>query len=311
MSKLLRKPSALNAQEQPARFERFNLIENPFPSEPVVNKDSSDKRINGDIYEVEIRKKEYDQITNCFLKQPQSSPNHLRLGYIIDTSYIGRGNGKSAFLVNLQQDINKEYCLDISDGVNKCFAIYVTPEPGGRTKTFPSFVDLFFKAILDSNILKECLAILRLEAIRNVYPEAAPDETAQPEAELIENLNTKEWFEERHFDLAKISNNIFENKYFQNLPPDFPLFKGRNSLLGVFIRQSDIEIHYNNLKTGKPSLDFVFSQLIRVFQAAGFNGAYVLVDDFERIPDFQNPVSAEHFESLESARSRLQERKRH
>ena len=126
MSKLLQKPSAVNQRDVPGRFERFNLVENPFPSEPIVNKDSTDKRINGDIYEIEIRKKEYDQITNCFLKQSQSGPNHLRLGYIIDNVYIGRGNGKSAFLVNLQQEINRNYCLDISDGLNKCFAVYVT-----------------------------------------------------------------------------------------------------------------------------------------------------------------------------------------
>lgn len=288
MTKLLRKPSEQNQQEMPGRFERFNLIENPFPSEPVVNKDSMDKRINGDIYEIAIRKKEYDQVATCFLKQPQSSPNHLRLGYIIDTSYIGRGNGKSAFLVNLQQDINKEYCLDISDGLNKCFAVYVTPEPGGRTKTFPSFVDLFFKAILDSNVVRECLATLRLEGIRALYPELVLDEATGDEAVLINNLNTKEWFDQNHIDLVKLSSHIFQNKYVQNLPPDFPLFKGRNSLLSAFVLQSDLETHYSGLKTGKPRLDFVFSHLIRVFQAAGFNGAYVLVDDFERIPDFQS-----------------------
>ena len=113
MSRLLRKASDQKYDFQ-GKFQKFNLTENPFPSEPVVNKDSMDKRINGDIYEIEIRRKEYEQIVNYFLTQPQSDPNHLRLGYIIDTSYIGRGNGKSAFLVNLQQDINREYCLDIS-----------------------------------------------------------------------------------------------------------------------------------------------------------------------------------------------------
>src|SRR5215213_10255819 len=160
MSRLLRKPAQTVAVERPGRFEKFNLTENPFPSEPVVNKDSQDRRINGDIFEAEIRRKEYDQIVANFLTQPQSNPNHLRLGYIIDTSYIGRGNGKSAFLVNLQQDINREYCLDISGEANKCFAVYVTPEPGGRTKTFLSLVDLLFEAILRSNVIENCLAIL-------------------------------------------------------------------------------------------------------------------------------------------------------
>lgn len=41
-------------------------------------------------------------------------------------------------------------------------------------------------------------------------------------------------------------------------------------------------------KKGRERLDLVFSYLARFFQAAGFNGTYVLVDDFERIPDFQS-----------------------
>jgi len=74
MSKLLRKPSEQKFFDE-GRFQKFYLIENPFPSEPVVNKDSMDKRINGNIYEIEIRRKEYEQIVSCFLRQPQSDPN--------------------------------------------------------------------------------------------------------------------------------------------------------------------------------------------------------------------------------------------
>ena len=115
MSKLLKKPKELQRIDVPAKYQKFNLTENPFPSEPSVNKESKDKRINGEIYEIEIRKEEYRQIENVYLKAPQSNPTHLRLGYIIDSSYIGRGNGKSAFLVNLQQTINQEYCRNSNE----------------------------------------------------------------------------------------------------------------------------------------------------------------------------------------------------
>ncbi len=39
----------------------------------------------------------------------------------------------------------------------------------------------------------------------------------------------------------------------------------------------------------------MFSQMVRFFQAADFNGAYVLVDDFERIPDFQSARQKKDF----------------
>ncbi|HBB33165.1 MAG TPA: hypothetical protein DDZ80_01380, partial [Cyanobacteria bacterium UBA8803] len=143
------------------RYERYNLRENPFPSSPFVNPNSSDARNNGEIYEPSIREQEYKSIEENFLKVPQSDPNHLRLGYIIDTSYIGRGNGKTAFLTNLQKRINKDFGLSISNEMNKCFAIIVVPEAGGKTKTFESFVDLFVDRIIESNVIEDSLTGLK------------------------------------------------------------------------------------------------------------------------------------------------------
>lgn len=292
--KLLRKPSQAPRPDALGKFEKFNLVENPFPSQPSVNKDSTDKRINGEIYEVEIRKKEYDQVVNNFLKQPQSDPNHLRLGYIIDTSYIGRGNGKSAFLINLQHKINNDFCLDISEGSNKCFSIYVPPESGGRTKTFPSFVDLMFESIIRSNIISACLAILRLEAVNELQPAILADYTGD-EAALVSQLNSSTWFDEKKLRYTDIANAIYKNSFLQDLPPEFPVFQGRNTLVPAFVTQADFENHYKELKKGRPRLDFVFSYLIRLFQSAGFNGGYVLVDDFERIPSFQSSRQKKDF----------------
>ncbi|HEY0764032.1 MAG TPA: hypothetical protein VGD61_16775 [Pyrinomonadaceae bacterium] len=289
MSTLLRRPSDGGQFEARGRFERFNLEENPFPSDPFVNKDSTDKRVNGEIYEVEIRRPEYEKIEENFLRHPQADLNHIRLGYLVDTSFVGRGNGKSAFLVNLQQNINKEYCLDISDGHNKCFALLVTPEAGGRTKTFPSFVDQMFDAILRLRIIDECLAILRLEAITKLYPRTDLTEDLKNEKSLRERLRSPEWFWERDFDLSAISETVASNEFLQAVPPTFPVLRGRPSLIKPFETEGDFANYYvQDLKKGKERYDFLFSHLVRFFQAAGFNGAYVLVDDFERIPDFQS-----------------------
>ena len=74
MSTLLRRPTDVNQMDSRGRFEKFNLEENPFPSDPFVNKDSTDKRVNGEIYEIEIRKPEYEKIEENFLRHPQSQP---------------------------------------------------------------------------------------------------------------------------------------------------------------------------------------------------------------------------------------------
>lgn len=285
MSKLRRKPRQQQSVDLQARYQRFSLTENPFPTSPV-NKDSTDPRINGKIYEADIRIKEYRKIETAFLKTSQADPSHLRLGYISDTSYIGRGNGKSAFLVNLINQINDEYCLDISEELNKCFAVYAVPESGGRTKTFDSFVDLIFKAIYSSGIIDSSLASLRLDAITEVYPDIVIDE--DNELELIENLNSKEWLRERGIDSGKLMDAICENEYLQKTPDVFPLFPSRYRLLSSFISSESFLAAYQSLKKGREKLDFVFSYLVQMFMASGFNGAYIFVDDFERVPDFQS-----------------------
>jgi len=285
MSKLQRKPKQQQSVDLEAKYQRFDLTENPFPTSPV-NKDSTDRRINGTIYEADIRTKEYEKIETNFLKKAQTDPSHLRLGYILDTSYIGRGNGKSAFLVNLIAKMNQEYCLDISDELNKCFALYVAPEPGGRTKTFDSFVDLIFEAIDSSGIIASSLASMRLDAIAEVYPDLEIDEN--DEQILIESLNSEEWLREQGVESRKLMEVILKNKFLQKIPNEFPLLSSRRGLFDSFISLESFRIAYRRLKKGREKLDFVFSYLVQMFMASGFNGAYIFIDDFERVPDFQS-----------------------
>lgn len=295
MSKLLSRPKDQPSADNNGRYERFNLIENPFPTEPI-NKDSTDRRINGGIYESEIRTKELDLIENAFLKKPQSDQNRLRLGYICDTSYIGRGNGKSAFLVNLASNINENYCLDISEDLNKCFAIYVVPEPGGRTKTFPGFVDLIFDSMISSGIIDTSLASLRLSAATELYQDKDFLSLVKDEDELIEKFNSEEWLREQGVENASLIEEIYKNPYLQTLPSDFPLMVGRNILFRPFVTAKDFsEYYFGVIRKGRPRLEFVLSHLVHMFSAAGFNGAYILVDDFERIPDFQSSRQRKDF----------------
>ncbi len=293
MNNLLKKPKQLAPLKTASRFQKFNLKENPFPSEPVVNKDSSDRRINGDIFEREIRKKEYDQFVDIFLKRPLADPNHIRLGYLMDTSYIGRGNGKSAFIVTLYNDITKGFSLDMSNEVNKCFAVIITPELGGRTKTFSAIVDLLFKSLINSDIIKKSLTILRLDAIYQLYPEIAANLVTNSSS--YDDFNDVNWFKSNKMDSRKIHDYIFKNEFLQLLPNDFPIFKHRNSLLEALVSQDDFSEYYNLLKRGTDRFEFVFSHLVRFFQSCSFTGAFIFVDDFERIPDFQSARQKKDF----------------
>lgn len=272
---------------QKGRYESYNLRENPFPSSPFVNLNSSDARNNGEIYEPSIREQEYESIEENFLKVPQSNPNHLRLGYIIDTSYIGRGNGKTAFLTNLQKRINQDFGLSISNELNKCFAIIVIPEPGGKTKTFESFIDLFVDRILESNVIEDSLISLRLDAVFELYEDFDLDQHFSNEDDLKTKLKSLDWYSHENLDFRKISQKILSNSYLQDLPQDFPIFSSTPLVLQL-VDQNDFKDYFKNLKRGKPRAEFAFSHLVNLFLAARFNGAYIFVDDFERVPDFQS-----------------------
>ncbi len=286
VNKYLRKPTAEPIVHQ-GLYERYNLTENPFPSSPFINPESNDARINGSIYEPSIRQVEYDKISQNFLQVRLNDPNHLRLGYIADTSYVVRGNGKSAFVLDLQRRINQDFGLSVSQGLNKCFAIMLSPGPSGRTKTFDSFVHLLAAAIFRSNIIEDALTTLHLEAILALDDNFDVKEHFEDEDELRNNLKSRKWYDEIGIDVGKVNQQISDSPFLQSLPQDFPLSAPSTFWPQIASQESFLE-YYQDLRRGDPRTDFIFSHLVSLFMAAGFNGACVFVDDFERIPEFQS-----------------------
>jgi len=282
--KFLRRADSKTIPE--SRYEKYHLKENPFPSSPFIIPSSSDARSNGEIYEWAIRQDEYEALRKYFLSVPQSDANHLRLGYIADTSYLGRGNGKSAFVVNLQKRINEDFSYMESGGENKCFALTIVPEPSGRTKTFGNFIDLFAQHIFESTIIEDSLAILYLEAILESDSGFDMESHFDNEVDFRQKLTSPEWFVQQEIDLHQVTSHVTSNPHFLNLPPDFPI--NSTGLFHNLILKEDFIEYYKNLKRGQPKLEFIFSHLVSLFLGAGFNGAYIFVDDFERIPDFQS-----------------------
>lgn len=293
MDKLFKKASTSIDENVQGRFERYSLSENPFPSNPYVNKDSMEKKFNGSIYEDAIRQDEFSKFKSNFLQCSQSDPNHLRLGFVIDSSYIGRGNGKSAFLVNLSRKINSNFALDLSNNINKCFAVYFAPEGGGKTKTFEKFVDIFFEALFSSNIINTCLAILRYEALQKLDKVNIIGEI-ESEDDLIVKLNDEKTF--RNFeDKQAMTRVIFNNEHLRSLPNEFPLYNNFHYSLKPLVTQNTFLGYFKELRKEKDKYEYVFTQLISLFIAAGFGGSYVFVDDFERIPEFQSSIQRKDF----------------
>lgn len=274
-------------------YECYNLKENPFPLNPFLNQESPDKRYNGDIYESSVRDIEEKQVEENFLKVPQSNPSHMRVGYILDTSYVGRGNGKSSFAINLIKRINHSYCLDITNGTNKCFGLYLSPDTSGRTRSFSNLLDIWAEAIFNTKIIDYVLASLRVEAIVNIMPEKLDKNELEDELTLIESLNNVEWYNKKHIyydDIHKylVKNNDYYNKISTNNPLRKRYLDSFSKTNFQIISSANIQTYYQELKKDSEKIDFIFNDMVYLFIASGFNGAYIIVDDFERIPDFQS-----------------------
>ncbi len=292
INKYLQRPEDVNPEVTASRYERFYLKENPFPAHPAVQKDSSDYRINGRIFEESIRSNELKKITENFLKVSQADLNHLRLGFLSDTSYIGRGNGKTAFLVNLVDKINEQFCLDISDKKNKCFAVYYSPKPGGATKTFSQFVKDIFYAIIEQDFINLSLATIYLNILYKQNKDIDLSSIVDDKS-LIKCMLDKEWYETVGCSYESVFKELLQQNWFQNLPfidaSDYLFFShysmiNQDSFLNYF-NESDIECR----------IEFFFSSLIDLFLNSNFNGVYIFVDDFEKILNFQNAKQMRNF----------------
>ncbi|HBB30999.1 MAG TPA: hypothetical protein DDZ80_10355 [Cyanobacteria bacterium UBA8803] len=128
---------------------------------------------------------------------------------------------------------------------------------------------------------------MRLNAIFELYEDFDPEEHFSDEDDLKTKLKSLDWYSQKNLDFIKISQYILSNSYLQDLPQDFPIFSSTPLVLKL-IDQNDFKEYLKNLKRGKPKVEFAFSHLVDFFLAAGFNGAYIFVDDFERVPDFQS-----------------------
>ena len=181
--------------------------------------------------------------------------------------------------------------MDLSEKENKCFGLYFSPQPGGRTKLFSSFVDQFFESILIFNIIDIALLLLRLEAISFINNDIINRLDLNNFIELATSMTKEQWYKDNEIDfntvdqqMKKLHPELLNIQVFDN----FMLFS-------KLLTQQDFYKYYIELKRKDEKYQFVFNDLVTFFRSAGFNGSYVFIDDYERIPDFQSARQRKDF----------------
>ena len=150
-------------------YERYGLRENPFPDSPTVTPESSDPRVNGEIYCRALRLQEEAQFERLLIPKPgQSEPRRIAL--LMDyATRRGRGIGKTAFLNEQRRRIMSDLGNELTGSAYVLMAAHIVPESGGRTRKFWQFVRLIARALGSNRCIAH--AIWRLRAFSGEIPD--------------------------------------------------------------------------------------------------------------------------------------------
>ena len=292
MNKFTRKPDTKPSEIRDV-FLKFNLKENPFPYNPFIEPESDDPKRNGEIFDEKIRHKELEKFERNFLKQPIEG-DHNRVGYLMESSFTGRGNGKSAFLVNIQNSINKDFGATVSMNINKCFSLYFKAKASGQNAKFWQVSQEIIKELASKKIFEDCLVTLRYKLLEeNLWLDEIQKEMI--EEQDYYNLLSNAWLTKKGINFP-----VFNSKLRQKL-----IDAGISTDLATLLANKSSEASKNIIENyivekqepwKKKELNrFLFDELCRLFILSDFNGCYILLDEFEKIADFQKPAERIEF----------------
>ena len=164
---LTRRTQSLEARGNP--YERFGLSQNPFPDSPVIVPDAGDPRLNGEIFQADLRQDEQEQFERLLILSSYQ-PEPRSIAFLMDyATRRGRGIGKTAFLNYQRRRIMTDLGDDLTDGAYVLMAAHLFPEGGGRTRKFWHFTRLIGESLVRGGCV--AWAIWRLRAFSGMVPE--------------------------------------------------------------------------------------------------------------------------------------------
>jgi hypothetical protein len=271
-----RAPSAPPAGPNP--FERYGLKRNPFPNLPGVIPENDDPRINGSIYQADLRHVEQEKFDRLLIPTP-GHPDAGGMAFLMDcATRFGRGVGKTAFLNHQRQRIMTDLGNQVSQEAHVLFASYVLPPSDGRCRKFWQFCRLVFEHLNEQGILAQ--AVWRLRHFSGRLPDPVLTRIGNdPQKTIGENS----WLDSQgvnvDFDLTPTVKRMLVSEGVSEPLAEELALDGHSpeAFRAGFLRRQTEHVWR---RQGGP---WLFDELVRVFRKAQFTGGLHLVDDFERI----------------------------
>ncbi len=276
MNNIFRKPTT--SDDKVNKYDFLGFKYNPFPVDPAVKPNSKDERENGSIYITELRSAEIQQFKGI-VTQSESKIN-LLMDY---AAYRGRGIGKTAFLNYLRKEINKDLGDSFTNSEQVLYAIYVNPGGEKKERKFAQLSKLIFEAILNEDLL--LITYCRLRANTGIIPEKLLEQINYEN--LSTTLGDDNWLKNNGIDIWKLNQHVSKTLSHAGVT----IFKNTQPL---FYDESYVDfknlfaIDKSDLYWKKYGVDFVFTELVRIFRAADFSHIILLFDEAEKIIISQN-----------------------
>jgi hypothetical protein len=276
MSNLFRKPTQLD--EKKNKYEFLGFKYNPFPVDPAVKPNSKDERENGSIYMTALREEEIEQFRAIVLNS--DSKINLLMDY---AAYRGRGIGKTAFLNYLRKEINKDLGDSLTNGQQVLYAIYVNPGGEKKERKFAQLSKIIFEAIANEELL--LITYCRLRANSGLLSEEILQQVTLEN--LATTLGNDSWLESNKINVYELDQKVGR----QLSDAGVSIYKSNQSSLfneSFSNFRNLFSLEQSDLYWKKYGVDFVFSELIRIFKAADFSHVILLFDEAEKIIISQN-----------------------
>ncbi len=276
MSTLFRKPVPI--EEKKNKYDTLEFKHNPFPVDPAVKPYSKDERENGSIYMTDLREEEIQQFNDIVLNS--DSKINLLMDY---AAYRGRGIGKTAFLNYLRKEINKDLGDTFTKGQQVLYAIYVNPGGEKKERKFSHLSRIIYQSIMNDKLL--LITFCRLRANSGLIPNEILQGVTYDN--LSETLGNDSWLIQNNIDLQKVDHQVetILNEhgvtFFKSVEPN--LFEHSFINFKKVFSVENTELYWKNY-----GVDFVFSELVRLFKAADFSNIILLFDEAEKIIISQN-----------------------
>src|SRR5690606_5914809 len=113
--------------------------------------------------------------------------------------------------------------------------------------------------------------------------------------EFVNLFNNKDWLNKNtNIYTNELTREILKVEWLSSVSGDFPLTQNLKST-NHLVTNSDFIDHYKSIRKEHYKMNIIFNDIVKLILSVSFNESYILIDDFENIPQLQSSNQKKEF----------------